>query len=285
MRCAILSDIHGNAVALRAVLADLATISQRHDQPVEHIWCLGDIVGYGPEPSECIALVRACCDIAIAGNHDLAATGFSLDDLSDAATASAAWTTEQLNAGELAYLSGLPWRATEDPFTLVHASPTNPIWEYLLTTRAAARNFPAFTTAYCLIGHTHIPMIFLEPDGALDAAPAATLARTGILTLDAGPTLDTDGPDPASGHQDAPGYERLLPRAGWWLPPMGRRAIINPGSVGQPRDRDPRAAYILYDSERGFNFRRVEYDIEETQRRMRTLGLPERMATRLALGT
>jgi diadenosine tetraphosphatase ApaH/serine/threonine PP2A family protein phosphatase len=280
MRCAILSDIHGNDDAFAAVLEDIAAISLRQYTPIEEIWCLGDLVGYGPEPSACIRLVRACSEICIAGNHDWVAAGKAeANDFTGAAAISAAWTSQQLSNEERRYLAELPPVVVNDDFTLAHGSPSNPIWEYLLTPTAARRNFPAFETRFCLVGHTHLPVIFLAPERAHTPKPQPS--ATALLTLD---TADW----PTLGEMRAAKTEsectRLIPHPGPWIPPAGYRAIINPGSVGQPRDHDPRAAYMIYDSARGFEFRRVPYDIGATQRKLREHGLPERLGVRLAEG-
>jgi len=280
MRCAILSDIHGNNDALGAVLEDIAAISMQHYTPIEDIWCLGDLVGYGPEPSTCIGLVRACAELCIAGNHDWVAAGkAAAAEFTGAAAISVAWTSQRLSREESTYLAELPQLVVAGDFTLAHGSPSNPIWEYLLTPAAAQRNFPAFETRFCLVGHTHLPAIFLTPEQqpSVRVHPSATA----LLTLDAADW-------PTQGRLEAVTTEsactRLIPQPGPWVPPAGYRAIINPGSVGQPRDHDARAAYVIYDSERGFEFRRVPYDIGATQRKLRAYGLPERLGMRLAEG-
>lgn len=279
MRCAILSDIHGNDDALGAVLEDIAAISMQHSTPIDEIWCLGDLVGYGPEPSTCIRLVRACAEICIAGNHDWVAAGKAQSaEFTGAAAISAAWTSRQLNREERSYLAELPQVVVAGNFTLAHGSPSNPIWEYLLTPAAARRNFSAFETRFCLVGHTHLPVIFLVPEQAHSLRPQPS--PTALLTLDT--------PDwPTLGRLEATtetACTRVIPRPGPWIPPAGYRAIINPGSVGQPRDHDARAAYMIYDSERGFEFRRVPYDVRATQRKLQAYGLPERLGIRLAEG-
>jgi diadenosine tetraphosphatase ApaH/serine/threonine PP2A family protein phosphatase len=285
MRCAILSDIHGNDDALAAVLEDIATISMRHPTPIDEIWCLGDLVGYGPEPSACIRLVRACSELCIAGNHDWVAAGKANSaEFTGAAAIVAAWTSRQLTGEERTYLAELPQIVATGDFTLAHGSPSNPIWEYLLTPAAARRNFPAFETRFCLVGHTHLPVIFLEPGNGRyphGAQFGAQPAATALLTLDAPDWARLAHPGTAVAESSC---TRIIPQPGPWTPPAGYRAIINPGSVGQPRDHDPRAAYMVYDSEQGFEFRRVPYEVSATQRKLRDHGLPERLGQRLAQG-
>ncbi len=162
MRWAIVADIHANLAAFRAVLVDAA--SQQADGKV---WCLGDIVGYGPEPHECIDLLCSIDHLAVAGNHDWAATGkVGTEEFNPDAAAAAQWTAVHLNAADRAYLDGLSLRIEEGDFTLVHGSPRDPIWEYILTTQEADENFARFATPYCLIGHSHASVIF-EGGGAI----------------------------------------------------------------------------------------------------------------------
>ena len=289
MRCAILSDIHGNLEALRATLDDILRFTFEQRAPLDAIWCLGDIVGYGPDPSECAQLIRERCSLCIAGNHDWAAIGkIDLDDFSDAAASSAEWTGKQLSMDARMYLRSLPERITLGDFTLAHGSPSNPIWEYLTTPAAAAPNFAAFETPFCLVGHTHLPTIFLQ---AVRAAAPISVPLGGsipdaelfaITAYGSNPRIDSGI---LRGRAElTPRCEQIVPTPGLWLLPPGHRAIINPGSVGQPRDNDPRAAYLIYDSAIGFEFRRVSYDIGATQRKMQDSGLPARMAARLAHG-
>ncbi|HEX8032704.1 MAG TPA: metallophosphoesterase family protein [Ktedonobacterales bacterium] len=292
MRYAIISDIHGNAEALRAVLTDIDRASKEAGARVDQIWCLGDIVGYGPEPGECTDRVRARADLCIAGNHDWAAVGkLDLMDFSRAAAKSALWTRERLTPTDRVYLRSLPEVTQVGDFTLAHGSPSNPIWEYLTTTAVAAPNFAAFDTPFCVVGHSHVPVIFLQPasvqvhrrapvNHAVQARAALAMAVPGGPSLS---TLEKEGSDLNANQQFAP-CERLMPGAGLWMLPRGYRAIINPGSVGQPRDGDPRAAYMIYDSALGFEFRRVPYDIAATQRRINEVGLSPQLGERLAQG-
>lgn len=517
MRYAIFSDIHANLEALEAVLAKIDEIAEK--EPIDAIWFLGDLVGYGPDPNECIVKLRECTDIIIAGNHDWAAVGkIDLADFSAAARISAEWTAEQLTEEHREFLANLPERLEIGDCTLVHGSPYGPLWEYLTSEVLAERSFQHFSTRYCFVGHTHVPVIFQQPDIANapthplqdaeqqatplslangvenhagegkqsagdeqaaemaavhPAAQQATLsARTlesamsaykdpesgHILTEDKANTVleahmqsseepaaavstsaaiaieDMETPEetpaeqpapseiaveepgsaahedrdsehalaelqssstsavPSSEEQDsedtedhsapeeenvapqphdtsptgeesiapadlptgepqespqepttpiveaehavndykksgeeagegdepletAPEYiiigdqehldseieelltllgltqsmiqvtnEMITPPEGHWEAPVGYRAIINPGGVGQPRDGDSRAAFMIYDTERGFEFYRVPYPVEKTQEKIIKAGLPHYLAIRLAYG-
>lgn len=292
MRYAILSDIHGNGEALRAVLNDIDRQSYENGARVDQVWCLGDIVGYGPEPGECVRRIRSRADICIPGNHDWAAVGkLDLADFSGAAAKSAEWTREHLSPDERRYLQSVPEITRVGEFTLAHGSPSNPIWEYLITPQGASANFAWFDTLFCVVGHTHLPTIFLRPLHEVDTpiARADDMMRRQVqlaMALPGGPSrtmLEQSRSEPMPGGTRAH-CERLIPGPGLWMLPKGYRAIINPGSVGQPRDGDPRAAYAIYDSHLGFEFRRVPYDIEATQRRIRDSGLSPKLAERLAHG-
>jgi predicted phosphodiesterase len=241
MRILILSDIHANLEALEAVLADSG--------PVDSVWCLGDLVGYGPNPNEVIDRVRDLPGfLSLIGNHDQAALGIiPLSRFNQDAGAAAAWTMEQLRTDNAAYLRALPSRITFEDFTLAHGSPRQPVWEYILDLQSAAGNFDSFTTSYCLIGHSHLPLIFHQPRSNGTAASVS---------------VPWDSP------------LELEPRM-----------ILNPGSVGQPRDMDPRAAYAILDNQAGtWSARRVAYDAEKTRQKMLEVGLPERQASRLLAG-
>lgn len=250
MRYLILSDIHANLVALEAVLnaVDRTTIDQ--------IWCLGDVVGYGPDPNECVDRMRELAHICLVGNHDWAALGkIDISDFNPEARQAILWTQEQLTESSLEFLNGLEGRKDDvhTDFTLAHASPRHPIWEYLLYPSTAAENFPHFSTRFCLVGHTHKPMIFRQEVGQEDMLPQALQPATNIAL-------------PIAHAEQV-------------------RLIINPGSVGQPRDSDPRASYAIYDDEAGaLTFYRLAYDIAETQKRMEAAGLPERLIARLEYG-
>lgn len=291
MRYAILSDIHGNGEALRAVLADIEQVSFERGIRVDQLWCLGDVVGYGPEPGECVRRIRARADICISGNHDWACVGkIDLADFSGAAAKSAEWTREHLSPDERRYLQYVPEVTRVGAFTLAHGSPSNPIWEYLITAQGAAPNFTCFDTLFCVVGHTHLPTIFVQPAHEVSghAVRADDAMRRQVqlaMALPGGPSwsmLEQSRPDqpPDVSAQ----CERLLPEPGIWVLPEGYRAIINPGSVGQPRDGDPRASYLIYDSAVGFEFRRVAYNVAVTQQRIRESGLSPKLAERLARG-
>ena len=241
MKTLLISDIHANLTALEAVLADAG--------PVEAVWCLGDLVGYGPDPNECVERVAALPNLrCVMGNHDAAALRqIEVDAFNPEARAALLWTQERLSAANLTFLESLPEMIEVDQITLVHGSPRQPVWEYLLDTRTATINFDYFETLYCFVGHTHLPVIYYLPDDQ----------RMAHLIVPENTTQVTLAP----------------------------RAIINPGSVGQPRDRDPRAAYALLDMEDyTWEWHRVAYDIPSVQERMHQAKLPERHIVRLAAG-
>ena len=240
MRYAFLADIHGNLTAFKAVLRDI-----EENGGVDELWCLGDIVGYGPDPSACIAQLRDYPHRCVAGNHDWAAVGkVDISDFNPDAAEACRWTGKQLSADDIKYLESLPLTLTNGDFTIAHGSPREPIWEYILTTRIANENLRFFETRYCLIGHSHVPLLF-EQDG-----------ETCLL-------------------KDLPAELRL----------GENRLIVNPGGVGQPRDGDPRAAYAVYDeSDRVIYYYRVPYDIADTQERMEKNGLPTFLVNRLSRG-
>lgn len=243
MRYAILADIHSNLEALIAVLGDI-----EHRGGADEVWCLGDIVGYGPEPRECMSRLREMDRICVLGNHDAAVTG-QVDIAMfnrDAAVANT-WTARQLPPEDSDYLSQLPLVAEKGDFTLVHGSPREPIWEYLLWTESARENLSHFRTRFCLVGHTHSPLVF---------------------------TCDEAGG--CSAQHFAPESPLVLGTS---------RLIINPGAVGQPRDGDPRASYAIYDGDAGVvRLHRIPYDIRTTQARMVEQGLPMPLVSRLAHG-
>ena len=242
VRSLVLADIHSNLAALNAVVDDA---SERGGFDI--IWCLGDTVGYGPDPRACLALIQRYQHLVVAGNHDFAVAGeTTLDDFNYAARAAAQWTTPQLSAEDIRFLAALPPVTVDEPFTLVHGSLRDPLDEYLLDQESALGTFALLSTKFCLVGHSHYPFICHESSGA-----AQFLAFT------------EDEPYPL-------GEERL---------------IINPGGVGQPRDRDPRPSYAIYDSrEMTIQRHRVTYDIQETQEKMRRAGLPQYLIERLAHG-
>jgi diadenosine tetraphosphatase ApaH/serine/threonine PP2A family protein phosphatase len=239
MRVAVLSDIHANLPALEAVLDAMG--------PRDALWVLGDTVGYGPQPDEVVARLEREGAVAVKGNHDAAVLGqLDVFAFNDDAREAVAWTTRTIRASARKWLDRQPERRTEGDFTLVHGSPRDPLWEYLYTVPVARRNFGAFGTRHCLVGHTHLPMVFREDDGHLEVIAPSDGSQV---------TLDE------------------------------RRCILYPGGVGQPRDGDPRACAMLLDTGRGLvEWRRVSYPIARTQARMRKVGLPERLVTRLEHG-
>ena len=242
MRCLVLSDIHSNLAAFEAVLEDAG--------PVEQVWCLGDVVGYGPDPNDCVELLRSLPHVCIAGNHDWGTLGLlDLRDFNHEARAANEWNRKQLTRENLAYLETLPETIVEGEFTLAHGSPCHPIWEYVLYASTALAAFGCFDTPYCFVGHTHTPVIFgLNQEEGQDFCE---------------PRLPPEGPTKL-------GQERL---------------IINPGSVGQPRDGDRRASYVVLDRDaQMIEYRRVDYDVKRTQDAMQRYGLPERQAARLSYG-
>ena len=212
------------------------------------MWCLGDIVGYGPDPCQCIEILRRLENVCIAGNHDWAAIGkLSLSEFNPDAAYACRWTAEQLSAEDVVYLDGLPEVAEKGDFTLVHGSPRQPIWEYLLSIGSARENFAYFSSQFCLVGHSHVPSIFRRTETG-DCSFSPFSANVGL----------------------ALGKSRL---------------IINPGSVGQPRDGDTRVSYAILDDEiMMLRLYRVPYDISLTQARMVKNNLPMRLVSRLSRG-
>ncbi|TMD79727.1 MAG: hypothetical protein E6I97_04010 [Chloroflexi bacterium] len=457
MRYAIFTDIHANLEALEAVLEKIDEIAG--EKPIDQIWFLGDLVGYGPNPNECITTLRERTDVIIAGNHDWAAVGkIDLEDFSSAARISAEWTAEQLTEEHRTFLADLPERLELDECTLVHGSPYGPLWEYLTSEVLAERSFQYFSSRYCFVGHTHVPVIFQQADSIANAPtlPLVETTENGLShheaseepineesdkdvaemamihpqpthsssmaaahaesayadpetgqsmteeeanmviegskrgadeqsAVDAGdspptgneiiaevveeddevdtlddeeerredvddveaaedgdnadgaveseqpPSLDDDDAHEVvegrsdAAEEDGEGIadadevtpeeiilsaedrlnseieelltllglsesmiqvtnEMFIPPEGHWELPERFRAIINPGGVGQPRDGDPRAAFMIYDTEAGFEFYRVPYAIEQTQEKIVEAGLPQYLAIRLAVG-
>jgi len=243
MRCAIIADIHANLAAFTAVLDDI-----ERGGGVEEVWCLGDVVGYGPDPHQCIELLRQYNHVCVAGNHDWAAIDkIGISEFNPDAAAACRWTARQLTPEDVEYLENLPLVIQKEDFTLVHGSPREPIWEYLMSISSAKRNFAYFRSQFCLVGHSHMPLVFsLDETGACSSSQFLTNIG---LTL---------------------GKSRL---------------IINPGGVGQPRDGDPRASYAIYDSEaRLVRLYRVPYDVDATQAAMVKHNLPVRLVVRLSYG-
>lgn len=295
MRYAVISDIHANHEALQAVLQELGRLARRSGLPFDGLWCLGDLVGYGPDPGLCVDMVRSYTDVVISGNHDQAVAGvLPQERFNDSAQVTADWTRERLTRDHLRYLAALPERQICGSCTLVHGSPRNPVWEYLTSADVATLSFPYFSTPLCIVGHTHVPTIFLQrEESALPAGMAAQGIKYAGQSLQGIPPDDLLGRetlDRLAAEQEAliqgsmASCEMITPGEGQWVLPPGYRAIVNPGSVGQPRDGDSRAAFMIYDTERGCEFHRVEYPLEQTQRKIWRSGLPARMALRLSYG-
>ena len=244
MRAAVISDIHGNLYALEAVFRAL-----EKDLPDE-LWSLGDTIGYGPRPNRCVALVHERAAVALAGNHDLGIIGATevpdLLEFSHAAAAAGRWTQKVLSDEARSYLGGLEPQAKVNGAELFHASPRDPVWDYVLTTEDALDALELTEAPLVLVGHSHVALALGIADEVLDGGLAPE-----------GTEVDLAG--------------------GRWL--------LNPGSVGQPRDGDPRAAYLMIDfDERRAQFRRVPYPVERTQAEIRERNLPEALAERLAHG-
>ncbi len=268
MRIALIADIHSNLEALEAVLRDV-----ERRGPVDAWWCLGDIVGYGPDPTACLRRVRELQALCIAGNHDWGAVGkVALTEFNRAAAEACRWNGERLGAEERSFLAELPLTVEDGPatdpslrsglpfdslrvgspgqalFTLAHGSPRDPIWEYLLSPEQAQDCLALLRTPHGLVGHSHLPLWFGLPEGG-GAVTYGSLSEEAPLRL------------------------------------SGGRFILNPGSVGQPRDGDPRAAYAIYESEaNAVTGYRVEYDIATVQAKVVAAGLPATLAQRLSMG-
>jgi predicted phosphodiesterase len=242
MKVAIVSDIHGNKQAFEAVLAEVA------DADVAEVWCLGDLVGYGGDPDACVELARAHADLCLAGNHDMAVTGeIPLDEFSRGAGLAARWTQEVIDPENLAFLASLRPATLEKPVGLYHASPRDPVWEYVLSALLAELCLDAQERRVCLVGHSHVALSFERPEGL-----------------------------PATGEARRAGAELELSGGEW---------ILNPGSVGQPRDGDPRAAWMVLDvGAWTAQYRRSDYDIAGAAAAIRAARLPDSLAERLEYG-
>jgi len=265
MRVLILSDIHANLVALESVFAAAAG---RYDA----IWCLGDVVGYGPCPNECVALMRERAALCVMGNHDwavLGRSGIDVEDFNPHAREAVLWTRSVLNAENLAYLEQLPHTPIHPEMAnnliLTHASPREPVLEYILTPSIAMENFAEFNEQICLVGHTHKPAIYRWRLHDEIEVEEGTSEQEHIATV-----------------------ELLRPQIGALLKldtSSALRLIINPGSVGQPRDNDVRAAFAILDLQaKTWLYERVAYPIELTQNQMRKVNLPRRLIDRLSFG-
>jgi len=239
MRILVFSDIHSNLTALEAVLASAGKM--------DAYWCLGDLVGYGPDPNECIARVRELPNlVCVRGNHDAATLGeVDQNTFNHEASLAITWTKRNLKAESQEFLLGLPEKKVIGDVTLVHGSPRNPVWDYVMDYMTAARMFQFFETRICLVGHTHVPAIWRESGSDLPQGLVLDYQKTKILN----------------------------------------KSILNPGSVGQPRDHDPRAAFAIFDPDESYwELRRIVYNIAEVKERIKKSGLPWRHALRLDEG-
>jgi diadenosine tetraphosphatase ApaH/serine/threonine PP2A family protein phosphatase len=245
LRVAVLSDVHSNLPALEAVLA------AADEAGVDELWCLGDVVGYGADPDACTALIRERCAVCLVGNHDLAVLdALDISSFSETAKAAVEWTREQASAATLDFLGGLQPAMQRAGIALFHASPRDPVWEYVLSIEQAEAGFDAQEERIGLIGHTHVALFFNRPEDARQGYAHGAQASDGAM-------VDLDD--------------------GAWL--------LNPGSVGQPRDGDPRAAWLELDTEElTARYHRVPYDIEAAAAAIRAAGLPEPLADRLQTG-
>lgn len=245
MRVAVLSDIHSNRQALETVLAAV------EEAAVDQVWCLGDMVGYGADPDACTALIRERCQTCLVGNHDLALLeAIDISTFSETAAAAVEWTRKNVSEETLEFLASLEPSASQQGVGLFHASPRDPVWEYVLSTDQAEAGLEALEERVGLIGHSHIALFFMRAEGA----------RPGY----------------AQGAQASDGAVVEIGQGSW---------LLNPGSVGQPRDGDPRAAWLELDTEEWVaHYHRVPYDIEAAAAAILAAGLPNVLAERLEVG-
>jgi predicted phosphodiesterase len=244
MRVAVITDIHANLPALEEVLARI------DDADVDETWCLGDVVGYGAQPDQCAELVQEHCDLCLVGNHDLAVLGrLDIAAFSSAAAAAVEWTIENAEERTIKFLGELEPMGSRAEVGLFHASPRDPVWEYVLSIEQATECIEIQAERVGLIGHSHVALYFAQPDSG-GRPPLGAQAGNGTLL------------DLADGS---------------WL--------VNPGSVGQPRDGDPRAAWLELDTgEWTARFHRLQYDIDRAARPIADAGLPKHLADRLYVG-
>ncbi len=243
MKVGLIADIHSNAEAIISVLGRLGD--------VEEIWCLGDIVGYGPDPARCIDLVRERRHVCVIGNHDLCVlNAIDVSEFNAEAIESCLWNRDHLSGERLAFLRSLPATAEPAPgVILVHGSPRKGIWEYVLSSWQADEILSETDASMIFVGHSHIPLAFMKPGEA--PVEYIHLADGQVLELNK----------------------------------KGVRYLINPGSVGQPRDGDPRASYMIFDTESyQVEFHRIAYPVETTQEKMLLAGLPTSLSDRLKAG-
>lgn len=241
MRCAIISDIHGNLEAFRAVLNALAS------DRINYYIFIGDVVGYGANPKECLKLLKLLNPIvAIAGNHEYGVLGIAdTVSFSDLARNAILWTRKILDDGEIGYIKSFPLTYEYENMTLVHGSIDSPeAFHYVLDNRDACVTMARMRTLLCFIGHTHVPGLFSYDDNKVSSIESGEIRVDGDM-----------------------------------------KYLINVGSVGQPRDGDPRASYAIYDDEKAsIEIRRVEYDVKKAQKKILSSGLPPRLAYRLSEG-
>ncbi len=249
MQVAVLSDIHANLPAFEAVLEDIS------ETGAEELWCLGDVVGYGASPNECTDLVRERCAVSLVGNHDLAVLGeLDTSTFSGAASAAVEWTKERIEERALSYLRELEPADASHAAALYHASPRDPVWEYVLWPDQAADCIEVQERRVSLIGHSHVALFFSVPDE----------------------------PPARPGQREARGWQA---GAGTRLEISEGRWLINPGSVGQPRDGDPRAAWLELDTDTWeATYHRVAYDIDRAAAAIEATELPPHLAKRLYVG-
>ncbi len=245
MRTAVITDIHANLPALEAVLEAIDAAV------VEEIWCLGDVLGYGVEPDACAELVKERCEVCLVGNHDLAVLGgLDISSFSEAAAEAVEWTRRNVAESTLEFLRDLSPNGERAGLGLFHGSPRDPIWEYVLSVEQADACMNAHPERIALIGHSHVALFFARPGTGEDGDIRGSQTSDGAL-LDLG--------------------------QGAWL--------LNPGSVGQPRDGDPRAAWLELDTaEETARYHRVPYEIERAAAPIAAAGLPARLADRLYTG-
>jgi predicted phosphodiesterase len=242
MKVAVISDVHANRQAFEATLEAVAA------SDAAELWCLGDLVGYGADPDACVELAREHTAVCLAGNHDLAVTGeIPLDEFSRGASVAAQWTREVMAEANVEFLAGLRPEGAEGALGLYHASPRDPVWEYVLSTLLAELCLDRQTHRICLVGHSHVALSFVRHEGEL-----------------------------ATGEPRRAGT-RLSIATGEWL--------LNPGSVGQPRDGDPRASWLLLDLDgQTASFMRTDYDVAGAAAAIRAARLPDSLAERLEYG-
>jgi predicted phosphodiesterase len=249
MQVAVFSDIHANLPALEAVLVDADEVG------VDEIWCLGDVVGYGASPDGCVDLVRERCDVSLVGNHDLAVLGeLDTSTFSSAAATAVDWTTRNSTKASLDFLAGLEPADESREAALYHASPRDPVWEYVLWPEQAAECLVVQGKRVSFIGHSHVALFFSAEE----------------------PAEGEPSPPEARGWQAGAGTRLEIDQGRW---------LINPGSVGQPRDGDPRAAWLELDTGSWqATYHRVDYDIDRAAEAIERADLPKHLAKRLYVG-